>query len=152
MSAPTPPYSKADSGHHSTDQFPLVRNRNESGLLVANLDDAHRHRPHVAAPPSAFAACVFFAHPSRACSCTITVHNFCNWNDRFFMCRDRFAIDGFHIRLSKNAFLQVLQKSQTAHRTTPWKLNIGVLAAFAQGNWITGEGDFSPIMNRLAIS
>src|SRR5579864_2473964 len=123
MSAPTPPYSKANSGQHSTYQFPLVRNRNESGLLVAHLDDAHRHRSHAAASTSAFAVCVFFAHTSSACSGTITVHNFCNWNDRFFMCRDRFAIDGFHIRLSKNAFLQGLQKSQTTHRTTPWKLN-----------------------------
>ena len=104
-SAPPHPHPNYNPRHHSPSQLLSIRNRNETGLLLAHLDNAHRDSSHSAAT-TAFATSAGIAHASGARTRTIAIHYFCHWDDCLSVCRDGFAVDRLHARLPKNTFLQ----------------------------------------------
>jgi hypothetical protein len=58
------------------------RHRNETGLLVTDLYNAHGNSPYSATTPS-FAPSTGIAHTASARPGTVAIDYFCNWYDRF---------------------------------------------------------------------
>src|SRR5258708_4832642 len=81
--APTQPHTETNTCQNCSSQLLAVGNRNETGLLVTDLYNAHRNSPHSSTPAPAFAACTGIAHASGARPRTVAIRYFCNWYDRF---------------------------------------------------------------------
>src|SRR3984885_9047938 len=105
-SAPTQQHTKTNTREHCSSQSLAVSNRNETGLLITDLNNAHRNGPHSSTASSTFAACASVANAARARPGSVAIHYLRDRNDRFPLRRDRFAVDGFYVRLAENALLQ----------------------------------------------
>src|ERR1700681_5055758 len=92
-SAPPHPYPKYNPRQHRPSQLLSIRNRDETRLLVAHLDNAYRDSSHSSAATTAFASSAGIAHASGARTRTVAIHYFCHWDDRLSVRRDRFAVD-----------------------------------------------------------
>jgi hypothetical protein len=75
-------------------------------VLIAYLYDSHGNSQYSSPTPPAFAPRTGIADTTRARTRAVAIHYFGNWDDRFALGSDWFAIDGFDARLAENAFLQ----------------------------------------------
>jgi hypothetical protein len=105
--APTQQHGKADACENGSSQSLAVGNRHETGLLITYFYDPHRNSPRSSTTaPAPFAPRTGVTHTSSTRSRAVAIHDFCHWYHRFAVGCDGLTLDCFHVRLTKNAFLQ----------------------------------------------
>jgi hypothetical protein len=110
-SSPTKPHPKTDARDNCYSQPLAVGNRNEAGRLITYFYYSHGNSPRSSTTTPAFAPRTASANTPSTRPRSVAIHYSGNRDDRFSLGNNWFAVDGFHIRLAENAFLQRLQKS-----------------------------------------